>query len=269
MALSTTYSIDDVIALPQGTTPWYTQFVDSMKHIKNTMDDVSSLSGGGAPGFAALIDTRWYLVDTSSSTTAYAGVTSPAATGSDSIPAGYTLVFDPVQANTGACTLNIGTSEGATSIKKVSGGSKSDLDAGDLSEITVLAFDGTHWVQMTSAPFNVDLARTWTKAQRGEVTTLTSGSLVAIDFSDSNNFELTCAESLTLSNPSNIVAGQSGSIRIEQDGTGGWTVSFASAWKFPEGTAPTLSTTASAIDRIDYVSLDGVTVEAVATINIS
>ncbi len=146
MALSTTYSIDDVIALPQGTTPWYNQFVDSMKHIKNTMDDVSSLSGGGAPGFGALIDTRWYLVDTSSSTTAYTAVTSPAATGSDSIPAGYMVLFDPASANTGACTLNIGSSEGAVSIKKDVGGSKQDLAADDMTDLTLVAFDGTDWL---------------------------------------------------------------------------------------------------------------------------
>ncbi len=146
MALSTTYSIDDVIALPQGTTPWYDQFVDAMKHIKNTMDDVSSLSGGGAPGFGALIDTRWYLVDTSSSTTTYTAVTSPAATGSDSIPTGYMVLFDPANGNTGACTLNIGSSEGAVSIKKDVSGSKQDLAAGDMTDLTLVAFDGTDWL---------------------------------------------------------------------------------------------------------------------------
>ncbi len=146
MALPTTYTIDQVIALPQGTTPWYDQFIDAMKHIKNTMDDVSSLSGGGAPAFGALIDTRWYWVDTSASTTAYTAVASPAATGSDVIPDGYMALFDPNNANTGACTLNIGSAEGAVAIKKMQGGVKVDLGADDLNGLTLIAFDGTHWV---------------------------------------------------------------------------------------------------------------------------
>lgn len=146
MALSTDYTIDQIIALPQGTTPWYDQFVDAMKHIKNTMDDVSSLSGGGAPGFGALIDTRWYIVDTSGSTTTYTAVTDPAATASDTIPDGYMVLFDPVNANTGACTLNIGTLDGAVSIKKMQNGTKVDLTAGDLDGLTLIAFDGTDWL---------------------------------------------------------------------------------------------------------------------------
>lgn len=146
MALSTDYTIDQIIALPQGTTPWYDQFVDAMKHIKNTMDDVSSLSGGGAPGFGALIDTRWYWLDTSSSTTTYTTVTKAAASGSDVIPVGYMALFDPNNANTGPCTLNIGSSEGAVAIKKVQNGIKQDLAADDLNGLTLIAFDGTHWV---------------------------------------------------------------------------------------------------------------------------
>ena len=47
--------------------------------------------------------------------------------------------------------------------------------------------------------------------------------------------------------------GQSGSIFIVQDGTGGRTLSFHSDYKFVGGTAPTLSTAANAVDRIDYV----------------
>ena len=267
MALATTYSIDTVIALPRGTTPWYDQFTDAMRHIKNAQDDISALSGGGTPTFGALIDSRWYVVDTSGLTTAYTAVTSPAATVSDSIPDGYTLIFDPVQTNTGASTLSIGSLDGVVNIKKITGGAKVALIAGDLAETTILTFDGTDWIQMTSSPLSLAANNVWTKAQRGAVTTLASGTTVTVDFALANNFSLVCGVNLTIGNPSNLVAGQSGSISIAQDGTGGRTVAFASAWKFPAGTAPTLTTTASAKDRIDYVSLDGTTVEAVATLD--
>ena len=57
----------------------------------------------------------------------------------------------------------------------------------------------------------------------------------------------------TFGQPSNQNVGQSGSIFITQDGTGSRTASFNSAFKFVGGTAPTLSTSANAVDRIDYV----------------
>ena len=40
---------------------------------------------------------------------------------------------------------------------------------------------------------------------------------------------------------------------LVQDGTGSRTLSFHSDYKFAGGTAPTLSTAANAIDRLDYV----------------
>ena len=55
-----------------------------------------------------------------------------------------------------------------------------------------------------------------------------------------------------MANPSNQTAGQMGTIVITQDGTGSRTLAFGSYWKFPGGTAPTLTTTASAVDVLAY-----------------
>ena len=55
-----------------------------------------------------------------------------------------------------------------------------------------------------------------------------------------------------MANPTNIVAGQSGVFIITQDGTGSRTLAYGSYYKFPGGTAPTLTTTASAVDVIAY-----------------
>ena len=112
-------------------------------------------------------------------------------------------------------------------------------------------------------------ANTWTAGQRGEITSLTSGTTITIDMADSNNFSVTLAHNATFANPSNDTAGQSGSIFITQDGTGSRTASWGSDWDFAGGTAPTLTTTASAVDRIDYVVLDGSNIHAVATLNLS
>jgi hypothetical protein len=48
------------------------------------------------------------------------------------------------------------------------------------------------------------------------------------------------------------VAGQSGIIKLSQDGTGGRTLSFGSYWDFPAGVVPSLTTTASAVDILAY-----------------
>jgi len=106
-------------------------------------------------------------------------------------------------------------------------------------------------------------------ATSGNITTLTSSASITIDFSDSNNFKVTLGHNATFNNPSNITAGQTGSIFITQDGTGSRTGSWGSYWDFIGGTAPTLTTTAAAVDRIDYVVLDSTNIQAVATLNYS
>jgi len=112
-------------------------------------------------------------------------------------------------------------------------------------------------------------ANTWDTAQRGEITALTSATTVTIDMANSNNFSCTMAHNITFANPSNDTAGQSGSIFLTQDGTGSRTASWGSDWDFIGGTAPTLTTTAAAVDRIDYVILDATNIQAVATLNYS
>ena len=116
---------------------------------------------------------------------------------------------------------------------------------------------------------SVGSANTWTAGQRGEITALTSSASITIDMADSNNFSVTLAHNATFNNPSNDTAGQSGSIFITQDGTGSRTASWGSDWDFAGGTAPTLTTTAAAVDRIDYVILDASNIHAVATLNYS
>jgi len=110
---------------------------------------------------------------------------------------------------------------------------------------------------------------TFTKSQRGSITALSDGANISTDFALNNHFSVTLAGNRTLDNPSNIVAGQSGSIFVTQDGTGSRSLAFGSQWDFVGGTAPTLSTTASAIDRIDYVVRTTSSIHAVASLAVS
>jgi len=111
-------------------------------------------------------------------------------------------------------------------------------------------------------------AQTFTGAQRGEITALTDASSIATNLALSNNFSLQLSGNRTLANPTNIVAGQSGSIFITQDGTGSRTLAYGSYFKFVAGTAPVLSTTAAAIDRIDYVVKSSTAIQAVASLDV-
>lgn len=114
----------------------------------------------------------------------------------------------------------------------------------------------------------LDVANTYTKGQRGEVTTLTDGATITPDLNDSNNFVVTLGGNRTMANPSNATAGQSGSIKIAQDGTGSRTLAFGANWKFVGGTAPTLTTTASAIDRLDYYVASSTEIHAVVSLDV-
>jgi len=101
-----------------------------------------------------------------------------------------------------------------------------------------------------------------------EVATLTDGATITPDFEANQNFTVTLGGNRTLANPSNVTSdkvGQVGSIFVVQDGTGSRTLSFGSNWDFIGGTAPTLSTAASAVDRIDYVVRSTTSVHAVLT----
>jgi hypothetical protein len=97
-----------------------------------------------------------------------------------------------------------------------------------------------------------DVVQSFSKAQRGTVVALTDGATITPDFSLGNNFSVTLGGNRTLANPTNLTAGQSGVIVITQDGTGSRTLAYGSYFKFAAGTAPSLTTTASAVDVLAY-----------------
>jgi len=98
----------------------------------------------------------------------------------------------------------------------------------------------------------LNTAQTFTAAQRGTVSALTSAASVTPDFALANNFSLTLAHGVTLQNPTNLTAGQSGVIVITQAASGtAYTVSYGSAWKF-QGGAPSISSTFSSVNVIAY-----------------
>jgi len=100
------------------------------------------------------------------------------------------------------------------------------------------------------------------KSQRVSSTVLTStANSVAVDLAANNDYTHALTENTTLANPTNIVAGQSGAIHITQDTTPR-TLAFGSYWKFPGGTAPTVSTGSGVKDTLFYHVRSATEIEA-------
>jgi len=114
-----------------------------------------------------------------------------------------------------------------------------------------------------------DVANTFSAAQSGSITALADGANISVDLSANNHFSVTLGGNRTLDNPSNIVAGTSGSIFITQDGAGSRTLAYGGYYDFAAGAAPTLTTTASKVDRIDYIARTATSLHCVFTGDLS
>ena len=156
-------------------------------------------------------------------------------------------------------TTPLAVGSGGTGATSFSSGA---LLKGSGTSAVTTASAGTDYAGMATA-------QTFTKGQRGAIVTLTDGATVTPDMADGNNFSLTLGGNRTLANPTNLTAGQSGSIFLVQDGTGSRTLAYGSYYDFAGGTAPTLTTTANAVDRIDYIVRSTTSIHCVFTANYS
>jgi hypothetical protein len=100
------------------------------------------------------------------------------------------------------------------------------------------------------------------------ITALSDGATITIDMATACHHSVTLGGNRTFAAPSNQVVGQAGSIFITQDGTGSRTAAFNAAFKFVGGTAPTLTTTAAAVDRIDYIILSSNVIHCAVSLDV-
>lgn len=104
----------------------------------------------------------------------------------------------------------------------------------------------------SATTFTAKVVGAGSQAYSSPVSVAVSTSSVEYNLASGNNFTTVLNANVTFDNPTNPQPGQSGIIYIRQDGTGSRTASFAANWEFTGGTAPTLSTAASAVDALIY-----------------
>lgn len=100
----------------------------------------------------------------------------------------------------------------------------------------------------------LDTAQVYTKQQNTAPGTLTDGATVAWNLDTAQAATLTLGGNRTLANPTNPAAGGSYVLAVKQDATGGRTLAYGSAYKWPGGAAPVLSTAANATDLLFFYS---------------
>ena len=151
-------------------------------------------------------------------------------------------------------------------------GSSSDLTISHSGSNSVFNEAGTGNLQLQlggSTKFEiVSGGVSLTGGAASNITALSDGATITIDMATACHHSVTLGGNRTFAAPSNQAVGQSGSIFITQDGTGSRTASFNSAFKFASGVAPTLSTAANAIDRIDYIIKSSNVIQCAVTLDI-
>jgi hypothetical protein len=127
------------------------------------------------------------------------------------------------------------------------------LTASNSATLTNKAGSNSQWTN-DEAFIKTSVANTYTKQQVVAMATLTDAASITWDLSTQQTATVTLTDNRALANPTNQVAGATYVIIVKQDGTGSRTLSYGTDYKFPGGTAPTLSIGASDVDVVCFVS---------------
>jgi len=114
-------------------------------------------------------------------------------------------------------------------------------------DILIFQYDGTAWVTVSAGVSSTDY-----------IVTITDGTTVTLDQSAGANHKVTLGgnRTLALTNPT---VGQSVMLQAIQDPSGSRTLTFPSSIKWPGGTVPTLTTSATQSDWLGFKCIDAST----------
>jgi len=99
-----------------------------------------------------------------------------------------------------------------------------------------------------------DESQSFTAQQYFNQQTLTDGATINWNLATQQVAVVTLGGNRTLAAPTNQQAGGVYTIVIKQDSTGGHTLAFNSAYKFPGGSAPVITTAANSVDIVSFIS---------------
>jgi len=247
---------------------WWADTTSGFMKIRNAANNAwVSLFVLASQGLIAQNGASVYAAD-AGATDAYAITLSPAPT---ALTTGMVIRFKANTANTGACTLNV-NALGAIAIKKNKDEDLADNDIKAGQDVEVM-YDGTNFQLLSPVCTLLELAdvgvsvqaydantvkknavNNFTKQQYFGTATLTDGASIAWDLDNAQAAKVTLAGNRALANPTNMKDGASYILRVIQDATGSRTLSYGSAYKWANGSAPTLSTGANDVDLLTFIS---------------
>ena len=187
-----------------------------------------------------------------------------------SIIAGYTMHGTSVKANTHVVSRETATAITVNVAQTIADDTnltfKNPVSAQDIPNVSVA---DARYVRVSAAD-TIRGAKTYTSINTfggqvvGTPKTVTYTTSLTLDLNEACNFICSLSASdVSIGNPSNAVAGQSGTIYLIQNVSGSHAATYGSAWRFPDSTVPNLSTAVSAVDLLVYNVRSATTIDSV------
>jgi hypothetical protein len=129
----------------------------------------------------------------------------------------------------------------------------SDLPTGGAAGAVLAKQSATDFaVEWQTGFAKTNVVNAFTRAQYFAQATLTDAATISWNLDEAQAAQVTLGGARTLGAPTNRRAGATYMLLVKQDATGGRTLAFNAAYRFPGGTDPVMSTAANAVDLLSF-----------------